>query len=189
MTDEARHIKVDPVEKKSEAKVGLVAMLVLVLLIGTLWIVKARKHDPRDTEMMKAREAAMAPKDTVAELSLSSTAPMPPGRMEEVSRALAPAAKMAAGCMEGIYATVFVEVILGPDGKVREARFSSRNQLPVDKLLEGTCFLDKLRQPTVSPGVGDITAFFPVRNMPSQKMMEETAKGIVDGKTPVVPVP
>lgn len=188
MNDDARHIKVDPREKKSEAKVGFVAVTVLVVLIGSLWVLRARKHDPRDLEMMKQREAAIAPKpkDMVAEISFASTAPLPPARQEEVSRALFPASRAAIGCMEGIYATVFVDVVFGADGTVKDAKFSTKNQLPIDTLLGPTCFLEKLRAATIAPGT-ELTAMFPVRNMPSQKMMEDAAKGIVDGKTPVVP--
>jgi len=177
LEDHARHIKVGRDEKKSEAKVGLVALVVLVALVAALWIVKARKHDPRDLEMMKAREAALAPKETVPELSVVSTAPLPAGRMDEVSRALNPSMIAAARCMQGIYGTVFVDVTFGADGKVREARFASKNTVPYAELLAGTCFLEKLREPSVSPGSGDVTAMFPVRNLPGQKVNEGAAKG------------
>lgn len=191
MSDDVRHIKVHPAEKKSEAKVGLVFVVLLSLAIVALWVVKARKHDPRDLEMMKAASGPSAATPTpaagtVPELSLSSTVPLAKERMDEVSRALAPAVAKAASCMQGVYGTAFVDVVLASTGEVKEARFSTRNTLPVAELLKDTCVLSSLREPKISAGQGEITASFPVRNMPSSAMMKDTAQGIVDGKIPVV---
>lgn len=177
MNEEVRHIKVKPAEKKTEAKLGFVFVAVFTLAIVSLWVLKARKHDPRDLEMMKQHDKSTAASGgTVPELSLTATAPLAKERMDEVSRALAPAVTKAAACMQGVYATVFVDVVFSPSGQVKEARFASRNTLPAGELLKDSCVLPSLREPTVSAGTGEITASFPVRNMPS-------------GKTPVVKAP
>ncbi len=185
MSEGVRHIKVPPAQKKSEAKLGVAFIVLLSAAIVGLWVAKARKHDPRDTEMLSHTGALQL----VPELSLASTAPLPKERMTEVSLALAPAVTKAAACMEGVYGTAFVDVVFAPSGEVTEARFATRNTLPIGQLLSGTCVLPTLRETKIKAGSGEITASFPVRNMPSAATMKGTAKGIVDGTIPVVTPP
>jgi hypothetical protein len=184
VNDEVRHIKVLPAEKKNEAKLGIFFVAFITLAIAGLWVAKARKHDPRDLEMMKHAASATPAEGTVPELSLAATAPLSKARMDEVSRALAPAATKAASCMQGVYGTFFVDVVFAPSGQVKEARFSARNTLPVTELFKDTCVLPSLREPSIGAGPGDITATFPVRNMPSAAG-SSSPSGAGDRKTPV----
>ncbi len=184
MNDEVRHIKVLPAEKKNEAKLGIFFVVFISLAIAGLWVVKARKHDPRDLEMMKHAASATPVEGTVPELSLAATAPLSKARMDEVSRALAPAVSKAANCMQGVYGTFFVDVVFAPSGQVKEARFAARNTLPVAELFKDTCVLPSLHEPSIGAGPGDITATFPVRNMPSSPG-SSALPGVGDRKTPV----
>ncbi len=190
-----QHIRVDETTKESESRVGLVFVVLITVGIVALWVLKARKHDPRaDTPRAHTTSAAVASASSarapyVPELSLSAREALPPARIDEVVAALAPRLDKSATCMGGIYGTAFVEVAFAPSGETTSARFASKNQLPVDQLLKDTCVLSELRTAKIAPGPVEIVASFPVRNMPSHDQMKKTADDILHDRPNVIVVP
>jgi hypothetical protein len=188
-----QHIRVDETTKARESRVGLVFVVFITLGIVSLWVFKARKHDPRaDTPRALSTAAASgstAPPPYVPELSLSASEALPPARIDQVVAALAPRLEKASACMGGIYGTAFVEVAFAPSGETTSARFASKNQLPVDQLLKDTCVLSELRAAKIAPGPVEIVASFPVRNMPSHDQMKKAADAVLHDRPNVIVVP
>lgn len=169
MGDDVRHIKVSASEKRAERATGFVAVGVLTALIVGLWVVKARKHDPRDTQLLTPPAPAASAGGALADVSVVSSSPLAPARIAEVSAALAPLAEKAAVCMAGVYGTVFVEVVFTADGNVKDARFSPRNTLPVESLFGGSCVLPSFRGASIAKGAGEVRADFAVKNAPGKR--------------------
>lgn len=194
-----QHIRVDETTKASESRVGLVFVVLITVGIVALWILKARKHDPRadswralPTSSASASSSASGAgpgRSYVPELSLTASEALPPARIDEVVAALAPRLGKSSSCMGGIYGTAFVEVAFAPSGETTSARFASKNQLPVDQLLKDTCVLSELRAAKIGPGPVEIVASFPVRNMPSHDQMKKAADDILHDRPNVIVVP
>lgn len=168
MGDEVPHIKVSASEKRRERALGFVAVGVLTALIVALWVVKARKHDPRDTQLL-APPAPTASAGALADVSVTSTSALSPARIAEISAALAPGADEACVCMAGVYGTIFVEVVFTADGNVKDARFSPRNTLPVESLFAGSCVLSSFREASIAKGSGELRVDFAVKNAPGKR--------------------
>ena len=181
--EEVKHIRVNAATKAKESRVGAIFVVFLSLAIITLWAVRARKHDPRDLSRVTPQamigvmsgHAGHAPPAPSGVPELSVSPPTSALRAGEVSQALAPNVPRSAACMRGVYATVFVEVVFAPSGEAKEARYAKSNKLPVGELLQDTCVLTELRAAKIAPGPDEVTATFPVRNMPGRDVVKKAA--------------
>ena len=127
------------------------------------------------------------PPEIIPELALASTATLSAAQHDAIALALVPALAHAEACMGGIFGTVFVDVAFAPGGAVKEARFSTKNQLPIGEILKDTCFLPELRKAAIPPTKAGVTASFPVRRLPSNEMLQGAAHDIAnDGSNVIV---
>ena len=172
---------------------GAMVVLILTLLVVLLWVFKARKHGPGDVVRASASSgvASLSAPARSAVVEFEGEIRLSPAEAEarrsDVALALARVLPEVRGCMEGVYGTVFVELVFSPSGEARSAAFSKQNQLPVDQLFSNTCLLAAARKARIPASTGpEIVAVYPFRNMPSSQLMKKTAEDLVKGKANIV---